>query len=244
SSSKIQRNVTPCSIAARLERWIVTPSAIGSENGTPISTASATSAIVRRSSRNRRGSGYPAVMNATSAGPSLDSIARRIRSRGSSDIGALLPNGVLREDRHVLVAAARKADQDPRAAVRQRPAARAGERVRAFERRQDALGLAAFVEGRERLVVARRHVLHAADALEQRVLGADARIVEPGRDRMRLVNQPVVVVEEHGVVAVQHAGPSGGQRRRVIAERGAAAAGLDAEELHVAVGEKAVEEPD
>ena len=43
----------------------------------------------------------------------------------------------------------------------------------------------------ERLVVADRLVAHAADGLEQRVLGTDARIVEPGGDRMRLLDLAV-----------------------------------------------------
>src|SRR5690606_3071615 len=182
SSSRIQRSVTPCSIAERLERWTVTPSAIGSENGTPISIASATSATVRRSSRNRPGAGKPPVMNATSAGPSALSIAFRMRARGSSDMAALLSRRVLREDRHILVAAARKPDEDPRARVLLRPTFRARERVRALERRQDALGLAAFVERGERFVIARSDVVDAADRFQQRVLGPDAGIVEAGRD--------------------------------------------------------------
>ena len=48
--------------AARLARWMVTPSAIGSVNGTPISTTSAAAAIARRCSRNFSRRGKPAVM--------------------------------------------------------------------------------------------------------------------------------------------------------------------------------------
>ena len=51
SSARIQLRLTPCASAARLARWMVTPSAIGSVNGTPISTTSAAAASARRCSR-------------------------------------------------------------------------------------------------------------------------------------------------------------------------------------------------
>jgi len=44
SSSKIQARLTPFRSASKLERWIVMPSAIGSENGMPTSTTSPTAA--------------------------------------------------------------------------------------------------------------------------------------------------------------------------------------------------------
>ena len=47
--------------AVLLVRWMVTPSAIGSLNGTPISIASATVATRRRRSGKPWGSGNPAV---------------------------------------------------------------------------------------------------------------------------------------------------------------------------------------
>ena len=62
--------LTPFSIASWLERWIVTPSAIGSENGTPISTASAALATDASSFRNSRGSGKPGRDVGDSAGGS------------------------------------------------------------------------------------------------------------------------------------------------------------------------------
>ena len=64
------------------------------------------------------------------------------------------------------------------AAVARGPAARARERVRAFERGQDTFRGAAFLERRERFCVARGDVLDAAHELQQRMLGADAGIIE------------------------------------------------------------------
>ena len=62
------------------------PSAIGSLNGTPISTTSAAEAIARRLARNPAWSGNPAVMKPTTAGrPSVAAarIAALIVSRGA-----------------------------------------------------------------------------------------------------------------------------------------------------------------
>src|SRR5262245_48017308 len=112
-------------------------------------------------------------MNATSAGERFTAAllsdgaprvkAARIRSRGSMAPHLRRVARVLREDRHVLVAAAREPDQEPLAAIRRGPALGARERVRTLERGQDAFGRAALAERRERLVVARGHVLDAAD---------------------------------------------------------------------------------
>ena len=60
-------------------------------------------------------------------------------------------------------------------------------------------------------------VLGAADVLQLGVLGADAGIVEAGRDRVRLDDLAVRVLQQVGAVAVQHAGRAGGERRRVAA---------------------------
>ena len=50
--SSSQRSVNPWRSASRLERWMVMPSAIGSVNGTPISTTSAAAPICVSCSRN------------------------------------------------------------------------------------------------------------------------------------------------------------------------------------------------
>src|SRR5216117_4075605 len=60
--------VIPCSSATCVVRWMVGPSARGSENGTPTSTKSAPAAATRRSaSRDRAGVGNPAVRYGISA---------------------------------------------------------------------------------------------------------------------------------------------------------------------------------
>ena len=59
---------------------------------------------------------------------------------------------------------------------------RFGHGVRAFQRRQDAFGAGQGVEGGQRVVVAAAGVLHAAGVFPIAVLGADAGIIEAGRD--------------------------------------------------------------
>src|SRR6266480_3226342 len=66
--SSTRGTVIPWSSAAWIERWMVGPSARGSENGTPTSTKSAPAAATRRSaSRDRAGVGNPAVRYGISA---------------------------------------------------------------------------------------------------------------------------------------------------------------------------------
>ena len=89
-------------------------------------------------------------------------------------------------------------------------------------------------------------VAHAAAVAQQRVLGADRRIVEPGRDRVRGQHVPGLVLQQVGPRAVQDA------HRRPLAERSArrgrpraaaAPARLHADHLHRVV-EEGVEEAD
>src|SRR5579884_577037 len=82
----------------------------------------------------------------------------------------------------ILVAPAGKPDQDQLRVELARPR----ERMRRLERRDDALAARQVAKRRERLVVARAEILRSADVPKVRVLGADARIVEPGGDRMRV----------------------------------------------------------
>src|SRR5262245_11335019 len=125
-----------------------------------------------------------------------------------------------------------------------RVALRGRERVRALDRGQDALGRAALAERGERLVVAGGDVLDAADRLQERMLRPHARVVEPGRDGMGLLDLAVLVVEQYRIGAVQHARLAVTQGRRVLAERAAAASGLDAVERHAAVAEERMEQAD
>ena len=107
----------------------------------------------------------------------------------------------------VLVAAPREVHEDHR--VRPELAAqleRAGDRVRALDRRDDPLGPREQRERVHRRGVGDGPVLRPAEVLEQGVLGPDTGIVQPRRDRVRLGRLPVVVLQQVAQRAVQRAG--------------------------------------
>src|SRR5262245_47598980 len=97
-----------------------------------------------------------------------------------------------------------------------------------LERGDDPLELRAKLEGVERLLVGHGDVVHAAAILEPGMFGTDARVVEAGGDGMALEDLPVIVLEEIGAIAVQHAGPSAGHRGGMtVRDIEAVAAGFD-----------------
>ena len=103
------------------------------------------------------------------------------------------------DDADVLVAAPREVDEQMLVAFhRRRQLHRVGDGVARLERRDDALGAAEAVERRQRLVVGDADVLGPADVVQPGVLGADAGVVEAGRDRVRLVDLAVLVGQHIG----------------------------------------------
>ena len=117
-----------------------------------------------------------------------------------------------------------------------------GDGVRRLERRDDAFELGQELEGLERFVIGRRQEGDAAEIGEPRMLGADARVVEPGRDRVRLVDLPVLVHQQIGAVAVQHARPSAGNGGRVLAAVDAVSGSLDPVDLDLRLVEEGMEQ--
>src|SRR3989475_1726376 len=87
--SSTRGTVMPWSSAAWVERWMVGPSASGSENGTPTSTKSAPAAATsRRASSDVSGVGNPAVrygMSAARRVPAFPRMARQRAAIGCSD---------------------------------------------------------------------------------------------------------------------------------------------------------------
>ena len=80
-------------------------------------------------------------------------------------------------------------------------------------------------------------VFGAAGVVQHGVLGPDGRIVETRRDGMRERDLAVFILQHIGVGALQHSRRAALEPRRVLAQRRAAAAGLDADEPHFAVAE-------
>ena len=70
------------------------------------------------------------------------------------------------------------------------------------ERRHDSFSARQQLEGRDRLVVARRQVGDAPTRLQGGVLRTDAGVVEPGGDAVAFRDLPVGVLENEGARAV------------------------------------------
>ena len=132
----------------------------------------------------------------------------------------------------VLVAAPGEADDDHVALQ----LGRSGERVGGLERGDDPLRLGQPAEGVERLVVGRRAVLDAARVAQLGMLRPDARVVESGRDRVRVDDLAVLVGEQRGARAVEDARSARAEARRP--------GRLDAVEADVPVVQEAGEHPD
>ena len=81
-----------------------------------------------------------------------------------------------------------------------------GERMRRFQRRNDAFELGAAAGTLQRLLVGGGEIFHAAVSLQPGMLRPDAGIIEARRNRMRLDDLAVVVLQQIGAGAMQHAG--------------------------------------
>ena len=111
-----------------------------------------------------------------------------------------------------------------------------------FERGDDAFGTAEELEGFQCFLVGNRGVFDALHILEPGVFGADAGIVEACADRMTLGNLAVVVLQQIGFVAVEHAGEAAEEAGRVFVAVEAVTCRLHAEHLHVGIVEEGVEQ--
>ena len=110
-----------------------------------------------------------------------------------------------------------------------------------LQRRDDAFDAGEKLERLQRFGVHDRHVFDAARLVQPGMLRPDARIVQSGRDRVAVLDLAVLVLEQIGAVAVQHAGRAGRQRRAMLVARQAFAAGLDPNNSDVLVVEEGME---
>src|SRR5690625_8027523 len=90
-----------------------------------------------------------------------------------------------------------------------------GERVARFKGRDDALGPAGELEGVQRLLIRRAHIFDAAGLVEPGMSGADAGVIEPGRERTALLDLPISVLKQMRAVADEHARPAAAKRGRM-----------------------------
>src|SRR3546814_10725386 len=130
---------------------------------------------------------------------------------------------------NILVPSARAVDDDDLVlAQRRRDAFGGGDGVRRLQRGDDALQLGQLLKARERFFVGHRLIPHAADLVQPGMLGADAGVVEAGRDAVRLGDLAVLVLEQIGLVAMEATGATPGEAGGVLAVE-ALARGLDAD---------------
>src|SRR5256885_15695793 len=95
-----------------------------------------------------------------------------------------------------------------------------------------------------RLFVGDRDDLEPASVAIVRVLGPDARVVEPRRDRVRGGDLSVIVLKHVAHAAVEDADAARRHRGAVTARGDPLAARLDADDADAPVTEERMEEPD
>src|SRR5512132_1034961 len=159
-------------------------------------------------------SGKPPIRYGIRAARPSSPAASKAAAIRAVPVSVVVPSGIergeLRRDLvHVLIAAAAECQhvEALATAVLEKP----GDRVGRLERRDDALETSEIPEGAQGLHVGGRVVRRSAGVAQIGVLGADPRIVEARRDRMRLQNLAVGVLEDSREGAVQDALAAGHQ---------------------------------
>src|SRR6267378_824666 len=161
------------------------------------------------------------------------------RARGnSSERGS----SKLRNHGDVLVATATQVDQDE--FVRS-PAAfhHPRNRVSALESRQNAFQAR---EGRkcfQRLAISHGFIQYAPRVFQVSVLGTDARVIEPGRDAVRLLYLAIRILQQITHAAMKHAWPTRAERGGMLVRLGSFPGGFDANQLDGLIFEKRGENP-
>src|SRR6185312_6381389 len=102
---------------------------------------------------------------------------------------------------------------------------------------EDAFLLRQRLERGERFIIGAADILGAAALLQMRVLRADCRIIETGRDRPGFVDLPFVILQHVRLRAVEDSGPSAKQSRAMLVAVDSLARRLDANQSHWIVDE-------
>ena len=119
-----------------------------------------------------------------------------------------------------------------------------GHRVGRLDGRNDALHAAGVLKGVHRLVIGDGHILRPANVVEPGVLRPDARIVQPGGNRIYRGDLPILVLAEIALHPVEDAQASGGNSRRRLRRVHAAPRRLAADQPHRGVVNEVIEGPD
>ena len=149
------------------------------------------------------------------------------------------------QNAHVLVAASREVHhQYVMGGQRGSKAQGLGHGVGAFERGKNAFSARERDDCVEGGGIVLRDVLGAAGVVKRGVLGADGGVVEARRDGMGERDLAVLILQDVGEGSLQDAGRAALEAGCVLAESGSAAAGFDADEADLAVGDELVERAD
>ena len=97
------------------------------------------------------------------------------------------------------------------------------------------------MKARERLIVCHAFIGRAATVFEPSVLGTNAWIIQPSRHRVRFADLAILVLQDVGAIAVQHAHSAMHQRCGVLARRDPFTCGLNANKFGVLVRNIGVE---
>src|SRR5437773_10208195 len=89
--------------------------------------------------------------------------------------------------------------------------------MRGLERRNDALAAAQVVERGDCFSVVDGDIFGPTGVLEPGVLGANTRVIQPCRDRVRLDDLTVFVLKQIGAISVQYPRPARALRCRMCA---------------------------
>src|ERR1700722_3378827 len=199
------------------------------------------------SGANRRGeTGYTARL------PPPPRFARHLPHDGVGNLNScrVAPNSYALAHRFsdgedILVAAAgERHDDDGILRHSRRDARDMGERMCRFERRNDPLLARQCRKRVECFAIGGGEIFHPALILEPGMFGTDARIVEASRYRMRFHNLALRCLQQIGAGAVQHAGETFAQRRRVARSFRSGAGRLDAVDLDGIVVKKGMKQTD
>src|SRR4051794_7029549 len=185
-------------------------------------------------------SGKPPIrygMRAARPSPRAASNAPAMRSRPDvSAIETLEPRDRLGQ---VLVASAGEAQDviTRLARILEQPR----DRVGGLERRDDALEACQLSEGAQRLVVSDGRIQGPTAVPQMGVLGADARVVQTGGDRVRLEDLAVLISEHRRHRSVEDPEAPGAERGSVAPGLEPLPPGLDPDELDRVVEERGEE---
>ena len=111
-----------------------------------------------------------------------------------------------------------------------------------LERGNDALGPAEKLERIKRLVICDGGVFDAFHVFQPGMFGADAGVIETRADRVAFGDLAVIVLQQVGLVAVEHAGEPAKQRCCMLIPVEAVTRRFDAEHLYICVVEEGVEQ--